>query len=204
MQSDTGARRTFTEQARRTQILRCAIEALAEVGFGGASLAEIAKRAGVSKGVVSYYFAGKDDLLGHVLMDVYGRAGAAIGERIGQEQDPVSVVRGYIEANLEFLGQNTADVVAVVEVAANVRKPDGSLRFAAPDGADPVLAQVEQILRDGQDAGAFGDFDARSLALLIRGAIDTASGRIAGDPAFDLPAYTRQLVRTVELTLTAR
>ncbi|WP_324650087.1 TetR/AcrR family transcriptional regulator [Georgenia sp. H159] len=194
---------TFTERARRAQILRCAIEALAEVGFGGASLAEIAKRAGVSKGVVSYYFAGKDDLLGHVLLDVYTRAGGAIGERIAQAADPAAVVRGYIEANLEFVGEHPADIAAVVEVAANVRKPDGSLRFA-PQGEDPVLAQLEQILRDGQAAGAFSDFDARSLAIIIRGAIDTASGRIATDPAFDLDAYARQLVGTVELTVGTR
>lgn len=202
MRSAGPPKRTFTEERRRAQILRCAVEALAELGFGGASLAEIAKRAGVSKGVVSYYFDGKDDLLGHVLMDVYTRAGGAIVERISGLQDPAEVVRGYVEANLEFLGAHPADVAAVVEVAANVRRPDGSLRFA-PEGEDPILAQVEQILRGGQDAGSFGDFDARSLAIIIRGAIDTASGRIATDPAFDLPAYTRQLVTTVERAVSA-
>lgn len=194
---------TFTERARRAQILRCAIEALAEVGFGGASLAEIAKRAGVSKGVISYYFDGKDDLLGNVILDVYTRAGGAIVERISQITEPAAVVRGYIEANLEFLGEHPADIAAVVEVAANVRRSDGSLRFA-PEGEDPVLGHLEQILRDGQASGAFGAFDVRSLAIIIRGAIDTASGRIASDPAFDLPAYTRQLVSTVELTVGAR
>jgi TetR/AcrR family fatty acid metabolism transcriptional regulator len=60
---------TFTETARRAQILRCAIEAIAESGYGRASLAEIARRAGVSKGVVSYYFASKDELLAQVVAD---------------------------------------------------------------------------------------------------------------------------------------
>jgi len=192
---------TFTEVARRAQIIRCAIEALAEVGFGGASLAEIARRAGVSKGIVSYYFSGKDDLLGQVLLDVYTRAGAAIAVRTNGAENLTAVVRGYIEANLGFLGEHPADIAAVVEVAANARRPDGSLRFA-PQGNDPVLVHLEQLLRDGQASGSFGDFDARSLAILIRGAIDTASGRLVTDPAFDLPAYTRQLVSVVE-TVTA-
>jgi AcrR family transcriptional regulator len=161
-------------------------------------LAEIAKRAGVSKGVVSYYFAGKDELLGQVLLDVYTRAGAAIAERIGDEQDPAAVVHGYIEANLAFLAEHPADIRAVVEVAANARRPDGTLRFA-PQGEDPVLAHLEQLLRGGQAAGAFRDFDTRSLAILIRGAIDTASGRLVTDPGFDLAAYTRELVTVVEL-----
>lgn len=201
MRSKTSEAPTFTEAARRAQIIRCAIDALAEVGFGGASLAEIAKRAGVSKGVVSYYFAGKDDLLGHVLFDVYTRAGAAIAERVAKEQDPAGTIRGYIEANLEFLATHPADIAAVVEVAANARRPDGSLRFA-PQGEDPVLGHLEQLLREGQASGAFRDFDARSLAIIIRGAIDTASGRIISDQAFNLAAYTRELVAVVEHAIT--
>lgn len=203
MRSDGGDRaRTFTERARRAQIMRCAIDALADLGFTGASLAEIARRAGVSKGVVSYYFAGKDELLGHVLFDVYGRAGAAIAERIAQEEEPAAVIRGYLEANLSFLAENLADIRAVVEIAANARNPDGTPRFAV-QGEDPVLVQLQELLQSGKDAGTFGDFDARSMAVLIRGAIDTASGRLVNDPAFDIDTYTRQLVSVVDLALRA-
>lgn len=194
---------TFTTAARRKQILRCAVEALAELGYAKASLAEIARRADVSKSVVSYYFAGKDDLLGHVLMDVYSRAGTAIGERIAGADDPVAVIRRYVEANLEFLGQHPADVRAIVEVAANARRPDGGLRFA-PQGEDPVLGHLVQLLLDGQTSGRLGDFDTRALAAIIRGAIDTASGRLVTDPAFDLDAYQRELVRLVELAVQPR
>ena len=50
---------TFTEAARRTQIIECAIETLATLGYAQASLAHIAKRAGISKGVIVYYFSSK-------------------------------------------------------------------------------------------------------------------------------------------------
>lgn len=62
-----------------------------------------------------------------------------------------------------------------------------------------MLAHLQHLLEGGQPSGDFGDFDARSLAVLVRGAIDTASGRLVNDPAFDLGAYTRQLVTVVEL-----
>ena len=189
---------TFTETARRAQILRCAIEAIAESGYGRASLAEIARRAGVSKGVVSYYFAGKDELLGHVVADVYARAGAAIGARLETEAGPAAQLRGYLEANLGFLCEHPADIRAVVEVAANARRPDGTLRFA-PGDADPVLEHLAELLRAGQTSADFRDFDARSVALMIRGAIDTASGRLVTDPGFDLGTYTRELITLVEL-----
>ncbi|MFF0945341.1 TetR/AcrR family transcriptional regulator [Kocuria sp. CPCC 205300] len=194
----SGNSATFTETARRAQLLRCAIEAIAESGYGRASLAEIARRAEVSKGVVSYYFAGKDELLGHVVADVYTRAGAAIGARLATEDDPAGKLRGYLEANLAFLREHSADIRAVVEIAANSRRPDGTLRFA-PGDADPVLEHLAELLRAGQHAGEFRDFDPHSVALVIRGAIDTASGRLVTDPGFDLGTYTRELITLVEL-----
>ncbi len=53
---------TFTGAARRTQIIECAIETLATLGYAQASLAHIAKRAGISKGVIVYYFSSKGKL----------------------------------------------------------------------------------------------------------------------------------------------
>ncbi|MFE7630754.1 TetR/AcrR family transcriptional regulator [Kocuria sp. NPDC057446] len=193
-----GGAPTFTKTARRAQILACAIEAIAETGYGRASLAEIARRAGVSKGVVSYYFTSKDELLTQVVLDVYGRAGAAIAARTDTETDPSAVLTGYVEANLAFLDEHPADIRAVTEIAMNLRTPEGAPRFT-PSGADPVLTHLEGLLRAGQEAGSFRDFDAHALAILVRGAIDTASGRLVTDPDFDLSTYTRELVALVGL-----
>ena len=62
---------TFIEAARREQIVRCAGETIAQLGYARASLAEIAKHAGISKSVISYYFATKDELIRQVVADVY-------------------------------------------------------------------------------------------------------------------------------------
>ncbi|MGQ1798929.1 TetR/AcrR family transcriptional regulator [Kocuria oceani] len=199
MRSDTGrdGGGTFTERARREQILACAVGAIAELGYARASLAEIARRAGVSKGVVSYYFPGKDRLLEQVVADVYTRAGAAIAAATAGRTG-AAFLRTYLEANLGFLADHPADIRAVTEIVMNLRESDGAPRFA-PTGEDPVLGHLEQMLWDGQQAGEFRDFDARSMAVLLRGAVDTASGRLVTDPGFDLAAYTRELVATAEL-----
>ena len=63
--SDGG--RTFTDLARRAQIAQCAAEAITEVGYADASMAEIARRAGVAKSVVSYHFSDKEGLMREVL-----------------------------------------------------------------------------------------------------------------------------------------
>ena len=56
--------RTFTESARRAQIVTSAIDVIAEDGYAKASFSRIAKHAGLSStGMISYHFAGKDDLI---------------------------------------------------------------------------------------------------------------------------------------------
>ena len=54
---------TFTERARRDQITGGAVQVLADRGFAGTSLAAIGDRLGISKGVISYHFQDKAELL---------------------------------------------------------------------------------------------------------------------------------------------
>ena len=63
MARTTTGQKSFIEQARREQIVDAAIDVLYESGFAAASLGAIAERIGVSKGVLSYHFAGKRELL---------------------------------------------------------------------------------------------------------------------------------------------
>ena len=48
---------------RRKQLVSAAISVIHEDGFARATVARIARRAGVSSGIVHHYFADKDDLL---------------------------------------------------------------------------------------------------------------------------------------------
>ena len=63
LHDQTAGGSTFTQQKRRDQLVQCMIEVIAEAGFARASVGELARRAGVSKGVITYHFAAKDDLI---------------------------------------------------------------------------------------------------------------------------------------------
>ena len=56
-------RRVGSEDARRRQLIEATIDAIAELGFAATTIAEIARRADVSTGLVSFYFGDKDGLL---------------------------------------------------------------------------------------------------------------------------------------------
>ncbi len=56
------ANQDLPEDQRRTQLIEVTIDSLAEVGYVGTTLAQIARRAGVSPGLVAHYFGEKDAL----------------------------------------------------------------------------------------------------------------------------------------------
>lgn len=55
--------RLSIEQLRRQELAAAAYEILQEEGIVGTTLAKVADRAGMSKGIVLHYFNGKDELL---------------------------------------------------------------------------------------------------------------------------------------------
>jgi AcrR family transcriptional regulator len=71
--------------ARRAQIIAVAVDTIAELGYGQASLARIAERAGTSKGVICYHFAGKDELVRDLVADVVTMAEAYLRPLVSAE-----------------------------------------------------------------------------------------------------------------------
>lgn len=190
---------TFIEAARRAQIVTAAIDTIAELGYGQASLARIAERIGVSKGVIGYHFAGKDELLAEVVAQVLTSAKAYMEPRVSAESTGTGLLRVYIESNLGFMREHRNEVLAIVEVARNTRASAAGARFGPAIAQAGVQALVPLLARF-QDTGEFRtDFDPLIMAIAIRAAIDAVPRRLADDPQLDLERYGRELAELFEL-----
>jgi AcrR family transcriptional regulator len=177
--------------ARRAQIVEAAIETVAEVGYANASLSRIAVRLGISKGVISYHFAGKDDLIAEIVRQVLRRARGYMEPRIEAQATGPAMLRAYIESNLEFMRDNPNEITVVVEIARAVIAGAKSPFKGDRDGAAQILAG---LLARFQAAGDFRtDFDPTAMAIAIRAVIDAASGRLAA-PGFNIDEYARETV----------
>ena len=185
--------RSFIEIARRAQIIECAINAIAELGYAKASLAEIAKRAGVSKGVISYHFAGKGELMQQVINTVMEKAGAVMLPRIFAEHSVAGMLRAYIESNLEFLDSHRNHIMAVMNIAGGARGDDGKPMIDLTLTFEPAVRELENLLRSGQEHGEFREFSTRVMAVTIRNAIDAVSLQLAAYPELDLKTYANEL-----------
>jgi AcrR family transcriptional regulator len=192
----TGDNRSFVSSARRAQIVEAAIETVAEVGYAKASLSSIAARLGISKGVISYHFAGKDDLIAEIVTQVLQQARAYMQPRIEAQTTGSETLRAYIESNLEFMRDNPNQISALVEIvrAAIAGATSPFSRDRNGDSRDAGVHVLAALLKRFQTAGELRpDFDPDAMAIAIRAVIDAAPGRLA-DPTFDIDQYTHETV----------
>ena len=187
-------KRSFIETARRAQIIECAVEAFADLGFAQTSLAQIAKRAKVSTGVILYYFAGKDELIGDVVAHVFATGENFIRPKVAaQGENPRKALAAFIDASVGFIASNPKYVLAVMNIMRAGRTETGALRFD-PTVEQPRQAGFRAILEWGQREGAFRSFDVRVMVVTIVEAIDAIPAQLAAEPALDLKSYAQNLV----------
>lgn len=186
--------RSFTESARRAQIVAAAIDTIAEEGYARASFAKIAKRAGLSStGLISYHFASKDELVQQLVMKVYTEMREFMTERMGNLSTASAALRAYIEGNIEFAAAHSTEMKAMLEVFVN-----GGIDYDEDSERD-VVSPLEEILRWGQQAGEFRDFNLRVMATSIQRSVEGPNFVLVGEAGLSLDDYAAELVTLFEL-----
>jgi TetR/AcrR family transcriptional regulator, fatty acid metabolism regulator protein len=191
---------TFTQLKRRDQLVGCAIDAVAEVGFQRTSVAEVARRAGVSKGVVTYHFASKDDLIGAVIARVLDSMTEFVQPRVSAAEParfPEKFIAPYITAWVDYYRTHASEVIALVRIYNSFRDEAGRPNPAFDVRADEIIA-VEQILKRGQAKGELGAFSALVMAASMKALLDDLLTQFAADPDLDIEAYGTELVTLFE------
>ena len=88
------------EESRRRQLIEVTIDSLAEVGYVGSTLAQIASRADVSPGLVAHYFRDKDGLLAATFRTLARRVAQRVQARFALAYTPRGRIQAVIDANL--------------------------------------------------------------------------------------------------------
>ena len=191
--------RSVTSHVRRAQIVEAAIAVIAEVGYARASFARIADHAGLSSTrLISYHFNSRSDLMDAVVVDVIGRIGRHVGERIALQSTAAGRLREYILAVVCFIDHQRASMVALAEVVLGAGFEEG---IAADRSA---TEGVEAILLQGQQTGEFRRFDARVMATTVQRSVDGLPFLLRSEPDLDCAGYAAELVTLFELATTSR
>lgn len=88
---------------RRSQLIHATLEAVDQVGMSDASIALIARLAGVSNGIISHYFQDKNGLLEATMRHLMSALSKAVAERRAtlRNDEPRSHLRAIIAGNFD-------------------------------------------------------------------------------------------------------
>ena len=170
------------------------IAVIASEGLAQASFARIAREAGLSSTrLISYHFAGREDLVLAVVQQVVDAIGTAVGRQVRAEETAAGKLRSYLSSTVAFIDEHRAPMTALLQIVLAGALPSGT-------GADdPVPDHLEAILREGQDAGEFRDFDPRVVALAVQRSLEGLPPALRADPDLDCAAFGRELVTLFDL-----
>lgn len=170
---------TFTETARRAQIIRSAIGTVNEIGYHRASLAEIAKRAQVAKSAIVYYFGSKDALLLQVLDHVFSALGTVVETAVAAEVTPERRLRAYAESYLAHIDTHREEVAAGVTIVISHRNADGTPLYLVQSDEDTAL--LRSILSAGMAAGTFRSMPLPAAVTIVESLLDIAITTVQRD-----------------------
>jgi TetR/AcrR family transcriptional regulator, fatty acid metabolism regulator protein len=183
---------SFIEEARRAQIIENAMATFAELGYANTSLARIAERAGISKGVISYHFAGKSELIEQIV-DI----SRFVLPRMEEETTATGALRASIRSVAEYMRGHRAQLIALGEIFNNVRTADRRRRYGVAFN-EPIYEARAEMFRRGQQNGELRSFDPRVMAVTVQAAIDGMFAYWVTYPDHDLEAHADELADLFE------
>ncbi|WP_263704234.1 TetR/AcrR family transcriptional regulator [Bacillus thuringiensis] len=182
---------------RRTQIIEDAIKVLVEGGYSNASIGNIAKKGGISKGVVTYHFPNKEELMKSVVEYSYTLAVPYMEKSMEGLDSAPAFLRGYIESNLRFMFEHRKYVIAIIEVVSNARAENGELLFKSED--ESIYEPLIEIFKWGQEIeGSFREFSPLIMAKTIRSVIDSIGPRIVKEDVSDIENLIAEIADTFD------
>lgn len=182
-------KRSFIEEARRAQIVQAAIETIAEIGYAKASFVQIAKRAEVSPGLITYHFARREELIKQVMITVHASMDADLTGRIDGAQSYAIALRSLIEGYVHYCAEHPKELIAISRIAANATEA----REWSEQQQAATLTEMQDMFCEGQQHGEFRDFVPRVMALALMASLETAPGELFGHPETDVDTYAREL-----------
>jgi AcrR family transcriptional regulator len=183
--------RHANNELRRKQILEAAGRVITERGICDARIADIAKTASTSTGLILYYFGTKDQLLADALTYAEGEFYLQVFNGITSLADPRDQLAYLIAASCpgvpeaDKLGELAEDWKLWLELWARALHDDVAARKrAALDRR--WRATIADIVREGQRRGVFANVDPHDFAIEFAALMDGLALQVVlDDTEFD-------------------
>lgn len=159
-------RSSYKARERYYAILQAAETLFGKRGYQGVSVDEIARTAGVAKGLVNYHFGSKENLLIHVLSKGTTNLFAELDAVVRTHETAKGRVRAAIELYLALAGAGPALTRMAMTAVFETSSPEG-IRSLWQTFLEKNLDRFSALVEGGVANGEFKAVDPRVVTRLV-------------------------------------
>ena len=159
-------------RARERDLVAATRALFDERGFRDAPVEEIARSAGIARGLIYRQFASKEELFVLTVTDYLAELDESLAEAVGGEDDPIEALERIAEAYAGFCRRYPAFLDSSLSL---MHRPAGELQAAIPEwiwlrlgrGMASCIGRLAAILREGSERGVFTVADPDYMANVL-------------------------------------
>jgi AcrR family transcriptional regulator len=159
---------------RKDQIVRATVECITRFGYHNFSMQDVARTAGVSKGIIHYYFLNKDELMMCVLDKVAGDIERVLLEEMDSASDPLRKMEIFIEVCFDVVRSTREYYQVNMDFWTQINQKE-EIRQVIAQHYSKFRSAAERVIRSGVEKGKFAKVDPIVFASYVIAVIDGIS-----------------------------
>ncbi len=179
---------------RRNQLTKAAYKVVGQKGYYDFTIRDIAREAGMSTGLVHYYFKNKEELLLHLLKEINKNILGSLNRSISKAEDPKEKLNIFMKQAFDLVTSEKDYSYLVIDFWSQVNKND-RMKRANVKLFKSYRDEVAAILAEGVEKGIFVKMEVVYAATVI---ISMIQGLIIqyvlDNNAFPYEDYTRKVM----------
>ena len=174
---------------RRAQLTRAAYKVVGEKGYSDFTIKDIAREAGLSTGLVHYYFKNKEDLLFKLLKGMNDNLKHDLNKALTVLDDPQEKLLAFCNEAFDLVHKEKAYFSVLVDFLAQINR-NKRIHQAIVKLFQSYRDEIVAILKEGVAKGVFAVADVQLTSVIIVSLIQGNIFQHLIDPeAFDYSMY---------------
>jgi AcrR family transcriptional regulator len=175
---------------RRSQLIRAAYKVVGEKGYSDFTIKDIAEEAGLSNGLLHYYFKNKEDLLFNLLRGMNAKLKDQLNKTLKVLTEPQDKLLAFCDEAFALVDKEKAYFYVLIDFWAQMNH-DNRIRQANVKLFRSYRDEITTILKEGETKGVFKVVDVQLTSVIIISLIQgTIIQYIIDNESFDYREYT--------------
>ncbi len=178
---------------RRAQLTKAAYKVVGQKGYYDFTIRDIAKEAGLSTGLVHYYFKNKEDLLLTLLKEMNSNLKFYLNKALTVLSDPRDKLLAFCDQAFDLMDKEKAYFHVLIDFWAQMNH-NNRIRQANIKLFQSYRDEISAILKEGEASGLFKVADVKHTSVIIISLIQgTIIQYVIDNAAFDYREYTGKI-----------